>query len=98
MNYKISQRALQDLNDIWQYTHANWSIIQADRYYNLILDQIEFLSKEVYNGISRDYIKIGYRSIAIKSHIVFYKISDDNVLEVVRILHKMVDIETKLKE
>ncbi len=98
MKYKISQRALQDLNEIWQYTYANWSIVQADRYYNLILDQIEFLSKEVYNGISRDYIKTGYRSITIKSHIVFYKISDDNVMEVVRILHKMVDIETKLKE
>lgn len=98
MKYKISQRALQDLNDIWLYTYANWSIIQADRYYNLILDEIELLSQEIYNGKSRDYIKKGYRSISIKSHIVFYKISDNNVLEVVKILHKMVDIETKLNE
>jgi toxin ParE1/3/4 len=98
LKFKISQRALQDLNDIWLYTYTNWSIIQADRYYNIILDEIEFLSQEIYNGKSRDYIKIGYRSVNIKSHIVFYKISNENVLEVVRILHKMVDIETKLNE
>lgn len=98
MNYKISKRALQDLDEIWLYTFTKWSKTQADRYYNHILDEIEFLSREIYDGISRDYIKQGYRSIAVKSHIIFYKISDDKVLEVVRILHKMTDIETKLNE
>jgi len=98
LEYKISQRALQDLDDIWLYTYKKWSKTQADRYYNLVLDEIDFLSQEVYSGISRDYIKTGYRSISVKSHIVFYKISNENILEVIRILHKMVDIESRLND
>ena len=32
MNYKISQEANQDIENIWLYTLENWSIKQADRY------------------------------------------------------------------
>ena len=36
--YIISEKALDDLNTIWIYTAENWSIEQANRYYNLIMD------------------------------------------------------------
>lgn len=96
LNFRISQKALQDLDDIWLYTFANWSKEQADRYYNLLMDEIEFLSKEIHSGRSIGYIKTGYRSILVKSHIIFYKITEDNLLEVVRILHQMMDIDREL--
>ena len=35
--YKISQQAIDDLNDIWIYTFNKWSKKQADRYYDLII-------------------------------------------------------------
>ncbi len=44
MNYKISNEASYDLEKIWWlYTFENWSIEQADRYINLIIDEIEFV-------------------------------------------------------
>jgi toxin ParE1/3/4 len=43
--YIISEKALEDLNNIWIYTAENWSVEQANRYYNLIIDEIEFISE-----------------------------------------------------
>jgi len=45
MRYKISIEAQNDLENIWLYTFENWSTEQADRYYDLILDEIEYLAK-----------------------------------------------------
>ena len=98
IKFRISQEALQDLDDLWLYTLNKWSRQQADRYYNLIMDEIEFLSQDLYSGESRNDIKEGYRSSTVKSHIIFYRISEKNVLEVIRILHQMMDLESNLKE
>ncbi len=35
MDYKISQEANRDIENIWIYTLENWSLEQADRYFNL---------------------------------------------------------------
>ena len=45
MNYKISQEANGDLENIWLFTYENWSLNQADRYFNLIMNEIEHLAK-----------------------------------------------------
>ena len=44
MKYKISQAASRDIENIWFYTIEKWSIEQADRYFNLIMDEIEYLA------------------------------------------------------
>jgi len=44
MTYKISNEALNDIENIWLYTFQTRSIEQADRYFNLILDEIEYLT------------------------------------------------------
>ena len=53
MNYKISKQAEIDLENIWLYTFEEWSIEQADRYYNLIFDEIEYIV--VNFEIARDF-------------------------------------------
>ncbi len=98
MKYLISGKANQDIEKIWLYTFENWSIEQADRYYNLILDEIEFISENVESGKSVDYIKTGYRASIVKSHIIFYKKSRKNIVEIIRVLHQKMDIENRIAE
>jgi len=93
----ISTEALSDLEEIWIYTLKKWSKEQADRYYSLLIDDIEFLQSNYYTGKSAEYIRLGYRVSFVKSHIIFYKIVDDQKLEVVRILHQSVNIHKWLK-
>ena len=98
MSYSISEKANQDIEKIWLYTFENWSPEQADRYYNLILDEIEFISENFESGKSADYIKKGYRSSIVKSHIIFYKKSKRNSIEIIRVLHQKMDIENRINE
>lgn len=96
--YKISKKAVEDLEEIWVYTFDNWSEEQADRYYNLIIDEIEFISENFMSGKSIEHVRKGYRASKVKSHLVFYRKSDDNQIEVIRILHQMMDVKNRLKD
>jgi len=96
--YLISNKALKDLETIWLYTADKWSVDQADRYYNLIIDEINYICKNVNAGKAIEYIRKGYRASKVKSHLIFYRISAEDVVEVIRILHERMDIETRLNE
>lgn len=98
MRCLISEKANQDIEQIWLYAYENWTIEQADRYYNLILDEIEFIAENFESGKSVDYIKKCYRASSVKSHIIFYKRSRSNVVEIIRVLHKRMDIEHRIDE
>ena len=94
LSLRISSKALSDLEEIWLYTYKKWSKEQADRYYSLIIDEISFLRSNSYAGKSADYIRPGYRVSFVKSHIIFYKIIDEQKLEIIRVLHQSVDIDS----
>ena len=96
--YKISNQALIDLEQIWLYTFKNWSIEQADRYYNLLISEMEYVSQNQDSGKSMNHIKNGYRVSKVKSHLIFYKTSSESEIEIIRILHERMDIENRLKE
>ena len=93
----ISSEALSDLDKIWKYTFNKWSKEQADRYYSLLIDEIQFLRSNYYTGKSAEYIRPGYRVSFVKSNIIFYKLVDDQKLEIIRILHQSVNIDKWLK-
>jgi toxin ParE1/3/4 len=95
--YRITNEAVKDLEEIWSYTKQKWSLEQADRYYNLIIDEIEFVSSNPLLGRSIDYIKEGFRSTQVKSHLVFYQQHEDDTILIVRILHQSMDCEKRMK-
>ena len=96
--YIISEKALEDINNIWIYTAENWSVEQADRYYNLIIDEIQYIVDNL--NMARDFGKIrkSYRYSKVKSHLIFFKKDKTNEIEVVRVLHERMDIEKRLAE
>lgn len=99
MEYKISKLAIQDLENIWLYTFENWSLEQADRYFNLIIDEIEYLAQNPDSGNDFSFIRKGYFRSKIKSHYIFYRIDKKNkFLEIIRILHQSMDIENRLND
>ncbi|MCF8714473.1 type II toxin-antitoxin system RelE/ParE family toxin [Joostella atrarenae] len=95
--YRISKQAIDDLNDIWVYTFHKWSKEQADRYYELIIDEIEFISDNYLIGKSAEQTRKNYRVSKIKSHLIFYRKVENEIVEIVRILHQRMDIKKLLK-
>lgn len=99
MGYKISAKAAADIEDIWLYTFENWSLEQADRYVNLILDEIEYLAGNPTAGKDFSHVRKSYRRSKVKSHVVFYRYGDSQSdIEVIRVLHERMDMENRLAD
>ena len=94
----LRQKAIDDLNYIWDYTFEKWSEKQADKYYTTIkltcnaIGQNPEVGKE-YDGISNNLL--GLKS---GKHIIFYKSISDERIEVVRILHERMDLKKRITE
>ena len=95
--YRISQQAIDDLENIWVYTLNKWSKEQADRYYDLIIGEIEFIADNFMSGKSAEQTRKNYRVTKIKSHLIFYRKIEDDIVEIVRILHQRMDIKKTIK-
>ncbi len=99
MMYKISNEDQNDIENIWLYTFENWSTAQADRYYNLILDEIENLAQNPEVGKDCSHIRKDYLRSKVKSDFIFYKINKkENTIEIIRVLHQQMDIENRLND
>jgi toxin ParE1/3/4 len=99
MKYKISKEAEKDLEKIWLYTFETWSLEQADYYYDLLMDEIEYLAENPKNGIDFSQIRKGYFRSRVKSHFIFYRVSvKSDEIEIIRILHQQMDIDSQLTE
>jgi toxin ParE1/3/4 len=95
--YRISKEAANDLIEIWQYSAEHWSVAQADRYYNLLLNEIEYLAKNPDSGIDAGHVMEGYCRSKVKSHFIFFRIhSKNSSIEIIRILHQRMDVESHL--
>lgn len=63
MKYKLSIQAEIDLENIWLYTFEKWSLEKADYYYDLIMDEIEYIStnpksRKDYNDVRKGYLDL----------------------------------------
>lgn len=95
--FVISKKAVADLEEIWLYTFENWSVSQADRYHNLIFDEISYICKNSTAGKSMEHVRKGYRASKVKSHLIFYRVLN-NTIEIIRILHERMDIDNRLND
>jgi toxin ParE1/3/4 len=99
MSYKISVKASEDIENIWLYTFENWSLEQADRYVNLIFDEIEYLADNPGSGKNFNHILENYRCSKVKSHLIFYRLNDkEGDIDIIRVLHQRMDIVNRLND
>lgn len=96
MSYELSEKAKLDLTAIWEFTFRNWSKNQADRYIRLLFDEMNYLSMNPTIGRNKSDIRSGYRVSQMKSHLIFYKETGKSSIEIVRVLHQQMDVDTHL--
>jgi toxin ParE1/3/4 len=87
-NFKLSRKAKADLKSIALYTEREWGRDQRNHYI-LQFDQCFHLLGENPNlGQTCDEISPGYRQYPQGSHIIFYRLAAEDVVAIIRILHK----------
>lgn len=95
-SYILTNKAVDDLSVIWDYTFEVWSEVQADKYYYLLLEHCQDLADDKafakkYPEINRDIF--GSR---VGQHIIFYRSLNPSKIEIIRILHSRMDLKNKL--
>lgn len=89
-SYRLSPLAESDLEQIWLYTLNEWSLDQANRYYDQIMDTIEELASGQKQGRTVD-IRDGYLKYAVGRHFVFFRRSE-GMTNVIRVLHQSMEV------
>jgi toxin ParE1/3/4 len=94
-DYVLTNAAVEDLSEIWNYTFDAWSESQADKYFTLLIGFCKKISDKP--KIGKNYPQVdknifGYR---VGQHIIFYRVINSDRIEIVRILHSRMDIRTK---
>ena len=93
--FKLTNKAKADLVKIAKYTEVQWGRDQRNIYLKQFDDIFHLLSVKPLAGRECNYIKAHYRKFPQGSHIIFYKAVSENGIEIIRILHKNMDVLSK---
>ena len=94
--FYLTNKAVEDLGEIWNYTVQTWSENQAEIYYSLLIDSCQELANKSSLGKSYDVVEINILGFKTGQHVIFYRIVTEKEIEVVRILHGMMDMKNHL--
>ena len=90
--FQLTTKAKNDLRQIAKFTERRWGREQRNHYLKQIDDAFHLLADTPLAGKECDYIKEGYRKFPQGSHVIFYKAGTTCKIEIVRILHKHMDV------
>ncbi len=96
--YELTNKAVDDLSNIWDYTFGVWSEKQADKYYKMLISNCQEIADnpdlgKSYNGIARSLL-----GTKANRHIIFYRTINKNYVEITRILHERMDLKKRILE
>lgn len=94
--YRITSLANQDLNEIWEYTFHKWSLKQADKYYDLLIECFNEIAKDPNCGKNYEEIEPKLRGLRAGKHIIFFELIDEKLVEINRVLHQSMEIKNRL--
>lgn len=94
--FVLTHAAKADLKSIGRYTQNTWGVEQRNRYLALLDGSFHDLAGNPLMGRDCSAIRPGYRKHQVGKHLVFYRQSASDQIEIVRILHARMDVEARL--
>ncbi len=96
--FKLTNKAVEDLSKIWDYTFEVWSERQADKYYESLISNCKEIAEnpdlgKIYKGIAQ-----GLFGLKTNRHIIFYRTLNDDYVEITRFLHERMDLKNRITE
>ena len=96
--YKLTNKAVEDLSKIWDYTFEVWSEQQADKYYDGLISNCQEIAENPDFGKNYDGISKQLLGVKANRHIIFYRTLNENYVEITRILHERMDLKKRIAE
>jgi toxin ParE1/3/4 len=94
-SFTLTKRALIDLVEIGTYTQKHWGWEQRNNYLTMLDGCFQQLAADPLMGKDCSEIREGYRKMSAGSHVIFYRQKHSGKVEIVRILHGHMDIDSK---
>ena len=96
--FYLTNKAVTDLTNIWNYTFEQWSEQQADKYYQILIENCEEIANNPGIGKNYDGIMASLLGFKVNKHIIFYRIVSSEQIEITRILHEMIDLRNRITD
>ena len=96
--YSLTNKAVEDLSNIWDYTYEVWSESQADKYYELLIGFCKEICENPKVGKNYDEIEKNIFGFRASQHIIFYRIIKQKEIEILRFLHVGMDLKNRIHE
>jgi len=85
-NYKLSRKAENDLFDIALYGDEKYGEAESNKYREKLKKQFSALAESPLFYPAVDHIQVGYRRTVCGVNSIYYKIDDNGIVEIVRVL------------
>lgn len=97
-SYTLTNKAVLDLSEIWEYKVDTWSEKQADKYYFMLLDICQDIADGEVSG--KNYPEVNTELLGLRAgeHILFYRKPSVDKVEIVRTLHTQIDLKKRIQE
>lgn len=96
--YNLTNKAIEDLAKIQNYTFEQWSEQQADNYYEMIIANCKEIANNPKLGKNYDGVTQNLLGLMTNKHIIFYRTIEEKLLEITRILHERMDLKNRILE
>lgn len=96
--YILTNKAVEDISKIWDYTCEVWSERQADKYYELLIEACNDITHKPMIGKNYHRVSTEIFGYAAGKHIIFYRNLPTKDVEIVRILHERMDFKNRISE
>ena len=95
-SFTLTNMAKVDLKEIANFTQKRWGREQRNLYLQMLDVSFQQLADNPLKGKDCSEIRMGYRKLNAGSHVIYYRQTRSDMIEIVRVLHGHMDIETRL--
>ena len=92
--FKLTNAAYADLKNIAIYTTKTWGAAQCNIYLSMMDATFNEIGCAPKIGTSIDHVREGYFKYPAGKHLIFYRIISNKEIEIVRILHNSMDVDS----
>jgi len=89
-DYRLTEKAEHDLEEIIDYTHEQWGTLQAHTYLDGLETRGQLLAENPDLGTRRGDVLAGLFSFPYESHILYYY-KQPHGITILRVLHNRMD-------
>ncbi|NJD39342.1 MAG: type II toxin-antitoxin system RelE/ParE family toxin [Geobacter sp.] len=96
--FTLTNMAKADMKEIAKFTQNLWGREQRNLYLQMLDISFHQLAANPLKGKDCSDIRAGYRKLIAGSHVIYYRQTLTDTIEIVRVLHGHMDIETRFSK